>query len=144
MLNFSFWSDLSECDRFAVTWRDGCDGKGGKGSKTWTGYWSLLAALHRGELLSIPHMLFSSTRLNTSFVPTRPFVVPTNNRAAAAREDGIDIVKPLYYSTCPEADLLHVFRSDTSEAMPLLEDRIRLMREAGRVLCYVRHKKGKT
>ena len=37
LLNFSFWSDKDEADRFAVSYRD----------KRWTGYWSLVASLQR-------------------------------------------------------------------------------------------------
>lgn len=37
LLNFSFWSDKSEDERFAIDY---------KGRK-WTGYWSLVAALQR-------------------------------------------------------------------------------------------------
>jgi hypothetical protein len=37
LLNFSFWSEKSESERFAVLYRD----------KRWTGYWSLVAALQR-------------------------------------------------------------------------------------------------
>jgi hypothetical protein len=37
LLNFSFWSELPEDERFAVEYR----------GKTWTGYWSLVAALRR-------------------------------------------------------------------------------------------------
>jgi len=37
LLNFSFWSELSPQERFAVDYR----------GKTWTGYWSLVAALQR-------------------------------------------------------------------------------------------------
>ena len=38
LLNFSFWSEKSEEDRFQVEYRD----------KRWTGYWSLVAGLQRG------------------------------------------------------------------------------------------------
>lgn len=37
LLNFSFWSEKPEDQRFAVSYRD----------KRWTGYWSLVASLHR-------------------------------------------------------------------------------------------------
>jgi Potential Queuosine, Q, salvage protein family len=37
LLNFSFWSEKSEEDRFAVEYR----------GKRWTGYWSLVACLQR-------------------------------------------------------------------------------------------------
>lgn len=37
LLNFSFWSELSDEKRFAVWYRE----------KRWTGYWSLVAALQR-------------------------------------------------------------------------------------------------
>lgn len=38
LLNFSFWSEKSEEERFQVEYRD----------KRWTGYWSLVAGLQRG------------------------------------------------------------------------------------------------
>ncbi|KAL2759746.1 hypothetical protein ACRALDRAFT_2038539 [Sodiomyces alcalophilus JCM 7366] len=37
LLNFSFWSDLPDEERFAIEYR----------GRTWTGYWSLVAALRR-------------------------------------------------------------------------------------------------
>lgn len=37
LLNFSFWSELPEPDRYAVEYN----------GKRWTGYWSLVAALQR-------------------------------------------------------------------------------------------------
>lgn len=37
LLNFSFWSERSENERYAVEYR----------GKTWTGYWSLVACLQR-------------------------------------------------------------------------------------------------
>ncbi|SPQ20373.1 97a51818-5cb3-47fe-8406-d826c8d3a218 [Thermothielavioides terrestris] len=44
LLNFSFWSERSEADRFAVEYR----------GKRWTGYWSLVAALRRALDEGIP------------------------------------------------------------------------------------------
>ena len=37
LLNFSFWSELPEAERFAIDYR----------GRRWTGYWSLVAALQR-------------------------------------------------------------------------------------------------
>jgi hypothetical protein len=37
LLNFSFWSEKSDAERFAVSYKD----------KRWTGYWSLVASLQR-------------------------------------------------------------------------------------------------
>jgi hypothetical protein len=37
LLNFSFWSEKPEAERFTVSYRD----------KQWTGYWSLVASLQR-------------------------------------------------------------------------------------------------
>lgn len=55
LLNFSFWSELGdtiEQGRYAVTYKDGVDGKETPGTeKDWTGYWSLPAAVNRGRLL---------------------------------------------------------------------------------------------
>jgi hypothetical protein len=50
VLNFSFWSE----EGYAVEYKDGVDGKGSEGNekkKLWTGYWSMLAALHRGNAI---------------------------------------------------------------------------------------------
>ncbi|OAA57446.1 hypothetical protein SPI_07105 [Niveomyces insectorum RCEF 264] len=44
LLNFSFWSELSEADRFHIMYR----------GKRWTGYWSLVAALQRALGEGIP------------------------------------------------------------------------------------------
>ncbi|KAL1304034.1 hypothetical protein AAFC00_000472 [Neodothiora populina] len=44
LLNFSFWSDKSEDERFAVEYRE----------KRWTGYWSLVACLQRALDQGIP------------------------------------------------------------------------------------------
>ena len=44
LLNYSFWSEKSEEDRFAVSYRD----------KTWTGYWGLVAVLQRALDDNIP------------------------------------------------------------------------------------------
>ncbi|CAG8453188.1 7738_t:CDS:1 [Acaulospora colombiana] len=54
-----------------------------------------------------------------------------------ALEEGISITTPSFYSSeskLSDLDLLHVFRSSTQEKMPLLEERIKCIREAGKVL----------
>jgi hypothetical protein len=51
LLNFSFWSELPEVDRFCVEWQ----------GKRWTGYWSLVAALQRA--------LAEGQSFSTSFIP---------------------------------------------------------------------------
>ncbi|KAK8134416.1 hypothetical protein PG984_006428 [Apiospora sp. TS-2023a] len=101
LLNFSFWSLKPEDERFAISYRD----------RTWTGYWSLVAALQR------------------------------------ALEEGIPITDPHYWQSedeCNLESLRHVFRSCTDEEMPLLEERLKCLREAGKVLyekysCSVTH-----
>lgn len=53
----------------------------------------------------------------------------------------IPITTPSFWvdeSACTDALLRHVFRSATDENMPLLQERIECLREAGRVLCKVR------
>ncbi|KAL1917797.1 uncharacterized protein VTP21DRAFT_3631 [Calcarisporiella thermophila] len=97
LLNFSFWSDIDTVDssaphpdRYAVTFE----------GTSYTGYWSLCAAVNR------------------------------------ALKEGIPITSPTFYGREATDDLLrHVFRSDTKEAMPLLEERIAVLREAGNILC---------
>ncbi|KAF1989304.1 hypothetical protein K402DRAFT_410942 [Aulographum hederae CBS 113979] len=92
LLNFSFWSMRGPDDRYAVEYK----------GKKWTGYWSMLAALHR------------------------------------ALDEGIQITSPHYWHNdqdCTEESLRHVFRSATSEEMPLLSARYDCLKEAGLVLC---------
>ena len=68
----------------------------------YTGYFSLLAALHR------------------------------------AIEEGVDVTNPKWYGKeASDEELKKVFRTVQEEEMPLLEERIRVLREVGGVLCDV-------
>ncbi len=91
LLNFSFWSELPETERFAVEYK----------GERWTGYWSLIAALQRGL------------------------------------EEGYPITSPDFWQdrdAGPDSVLEHIFRSATNEPMPMLDDRIFILRNAGDVL----------
>ncbi|KAF2680007.1 hypothetical protein K458DRAFT_313007 [Lentithecium fluviatile CBS 122367] len=91
LLNFSFWSDRSEEDRFSVTYKD----------KKWTGYFSLVAALQR------------------------------------ALDEDIPITSPEFWvdeEKCTDEVLKKAFRSDTDEEMPMFEERVQCLREAGLIL----------
>ncbi|KAK3392311.1 hypothetical protein B0T20DRAFT_420773 [Sordaria brevicollis] len=91
ILNFSFWSELPEEERFQIEYR----------GKKWTGYWSLVAGLQRGL------------------------------------EEGIPITDPLFWvdPTFTPDVLRTVFRSATSEEIPLLQERFDCLRQAGQILC---------
>ncbi|CAD6502705.1 BgTH12-05295 [Blumeria graminis f. sp. triticale] len=91
LLNFSFWSDKTEEERFSVDYRN----------RKWTGYWSLVAALQR------------------------------------ALDEDIPITSPEFWvddSKGNEEILKHVFRSATQEEIPLYQERVSCLREAGKVL----------
>lgn len=91
LLNFSFWSEKDEQDRFAVVYK----------GKRWTGYWSLVAILQR------------------------------------ALEQDIPITSPEFWvdeEACSEEVLRTVFSSGTDEEIPMFEQRVRCLREAGQVL----------
>ncbi|TPX11889.1 uncharacterized protein E0L32_007387 [Thyridium curvatum] len=91
LLNFSFWSELPDDKRFAVSYRD----------KTWTGYWSLVASIQR------------------------------------ALDEDIPITSSDFWQSeeeCTLECLRHVFRSCTDEEIPLLEERLACLREAGQVM----------
>ena len=49
---------------------------------------------------------------------------------------GIPITDPVYWTSeeCTDEQIAHVFRSATDEKIPLLEERIACLREAGEVL----------
>ncbi|GAA5955014.1 hypothetical protein JCM3765_003161 [Sporobolomyces pararoseus] len=101
-LNFSFWSSLPSDKRYGVRYKSACDGKAKEGERevVWTGYFSLLAALHR------------------------------------AIEAGVDVTDPKWYGKeATDEELKTVLRSDQVEEIPLLEERIRVLREVGGVLC---------
>ncbi|KAJ4512382.1 hypothetical protein HRR83_006898 [Exophiala dermatitidis] len=92
LLNFSFWSELSPEERFAIDYR----------GRRWTGYWSLVAALQR------------------------------------ALDEGYPITTPSFWHdrhSSPDSLLSHIFRSATAEPIPLLAERISILREAGDILC---------
>ncbi|KAF8633871.1 hypothetical protein AX15_001203 [Amanita polypyramis BW_CC] len=115
-LNFSFWSEReSKEDVFGIEWRaawesrEGADGTVGESREeerlVWTGYWSLVASLDR-----------------------------------AISDDKIPITDPWFYSDetrCPDSLIEHVFRPADSrrEAIPLLKERISVMRWVGKKLC---------
>ncbi|PVI03857.1 hypothetical protein DM02DRAFT_625558 [Periconia macrospinosa] len=91
LLNFSFWSEKSEEERFAVEYK----------GKRWTGYWSLVAALQR------------------------------------ALDDEIPITSPEFWvdeEKCTDEVLRNVFRSASEEEMPMFDQRVQCLREAGLIL----------
>jgi hypothetical protein len=95
LLNFSFWSEKSDAERFAVVYR----------GKRWTGYWSLVAILQR------------------------------------ALEQEIPITSPDFWvdeERCSDEVLRTVFSSGTDEEIPMFDQRVRCLREAGRILEEVR------
>jgi hypothetical protein len=96
LLNFSFWSDKSEEERFAVVYK----------GKRWTGYFSLVALLQR------------------------------------ALEQDIPITSPEFWvdqEQCSEDVLKTIFSSGTDEQIPMFDERVRCLREAGRILEEVRN-----
>ncbi|USW57086.1 Putative queuosine salvage protein family [Septoria linicola] len=90
LLNFSFWSELSNEERFQVEYR----------TQRWTGYNSLVACLRR------------------------------------ALDEGIPFTTPRFWSSprCTAQLFAYVFRSATAEPIPLLEERITVLKEASNVL----------
>jgi len=91
LLNFSFWSEKDDEERFAVEYKD----------KKWTGYWSLVASLCR------------------------------------ALDEDIPITSSDFWQNedeCTEEVLKHVFRSTTGEEIPLFQERMACLREAGNIL----------
>jgi len=61
---------------------------------------------------------------------------------AVALEEGIPITDPTFYASeerCPDSLIEHVFRAapQSMEGIPLLRERIAIMREVGAILCTV-------
>ena len=126
-LNFSFWSEKEGIGgRYGVEWRTGWDTKT---CAVHTGYRSLLAALNRGRYLhTLAILLIRDEHFGRD----------------AALEENIPITDPAFYSSavlCPDALIAHVFRAapESKEQVPLLKERIAIMRQVGSILCEVRH-----
>ena len=54
-------------------------------------------------------------------------------------QEGIPFTSPSYYSTVDEKTLKQIFRSDNDTEIPLLEERVKVLNEAGKVLMEVMH-----
>lgn len=68
-------------------------------------------------------------------------LIPNHVSPFIALEEGIPITTPAFFASeeqLPDKEIERIFRSDTKEQVPLLHDRIRVIREAGRVLVEVR------
>lgn len=115
LLNFSFWSELPDDERFAVEYR----------GKRWTGYWSLVASLQRALEEGLPPL--PSERHLLVFVRLYPNLFA----------QGIPITNPHFWQNedeCNLQSLRHIFRSCTEEEMPMLQERLECLRESGQVL----------
>lgn len=92
LLNFCFWSDTPDPEKcFSIEYH----------GQKFTGYWSLVAAIHR------------------------------------ALEEDFPITTPSFWvneTECTNELLKHIFRSSGSEPIPLLDQRIHCIREAGCIL----------
>jgi len=117
VLNFCFWSEKGPDERFAVEYT----------GKRWTGYWSLVATLNRaldeGEF-------------------TYSWESELQLRAHESLE--IPITSPDFWQDENEytsEKLRHVFRSATDEEIPLFEEKMACLREAGQVLYKVSNRR---
>lgn len=113
LLNFSFWSELPDDERFAVEYR----------GTIWTGYWSLVASLQRA--------------LDEGSWTLRPMMAGSTAMCTEITVTGVPITDPHYWQDedeCNLDSLRHVFRSCTEEEIPLLRERLDCLREAGKVL----------
>lgn len=123
LLNFSFWSELPTEERFTVEYN----------GEKYTGYWSLIAALQRAlDEGKQPRQWHSSTTHSQFHKATlaEPY---THHRYVT----GHPITTPSFWTsttTCTDELLAHIFRSCTAEPIPLLTERISILREAGTVL----------
>ncbi|KAJ8691222.1 hypothetical protein PTI98_010818 [Pleurotus ostreatus] len=104
-LNFSFWSERGDEDRYGVEWREGWEGPAAERIKVHTGYWSLVVALNRavaddGIPITDPKFYSSDILCPDSLIE--------------------HIFRPV---------------EGCSETIPLLQSRIAIMREVGHILC---------
>ena len=137
-LNFSFWSEHEGTpDRYGVEWREGW---GSDKRVVHTGYWSLVAAIDRGDYL------FTDVLRECRVIPSLSFCLRVADFLLnVALEDGIPITDPQFYASevnCPDSLIQHVFREapQSKEGIPLLAERMSILRQNGQILCNVRFK----
>jgi hypothetical protein len=125
LLNFSFWSERDPDDksvphpaRYAVEYQ---------GVK-YTGYWALCACINRGKC-------WHAFRCLNIFVFITYKFGSFWFASLLACQEGYPILKPEWWAKEASNDvLMHIFRSDTEEHMPMVKERIRVMREDGGAL----------
>ncbi|XP_041350391.1 queuosine salvage protein-like [Gigantopelta aegis] len=86
-LNFNFWSE-NDKKKFTVKYKD----------KSYTGYWSLCAAINR------------------------------------ALDEGVAITDPSFYASVTRDELAKILRSDSETQIPMLDERLEALHEAGKML----------
>ena len=59
------------------------------------------------------------------------------------KKEGYPIVEPNYYAHINESELRHIFRSDSKIEIPLVEQRVKILQETGKILLDVIEKKNK-
>ena len=131
-LNFSFWSEKDGKERYGVEWRESWD-SASKSSTVHTGYWSLVAAIDRGKWTVIFLNIIQCWIMLYDLVFIR----------SLALDEGIPFTDPAFYSSetrCTDSSIAHIFRAatDCKEDIPLLKERIAILRENGSILCKVR------
>lgn len=52
-----------------------------------------------------------------------------------ALDNGIPITKPSYFKNVSTDELAAIFKSDTLEEIPMLTERVQLIKQAGHILC---------
>ncbi|KAF2152352.1 hypothetical protein K461DRAFT_278585 [Myriangium duriaei CBS 260.36] len=144
LLNFSFWSERSEGSRYAVRYR----------GRRWTGYWGLVAALRRAEEEGVPvtdpSFWYSAEgkgdgkgegRLDDEAngegkVEGRSEGEGGEMQVDGEREEGEEQRNGLQreWPHLTREVMKHVFRGEGEEEMPLLDERLEVLWEAGRVL----------
>lgn len=139
LLNFSFWSELEEGRRFAVRY----------GGRKWTGYWGLVACLRRAEeegvRIADPAFWYrkkgedghADGRSLSNSVDTT-MNEDHSEEEASAQQSANDVEEASKSSSLTMKVMEKVFRGEGDEPMPLLQERLQLLREAGRVLHEVR------
>jgi hypothetical protein len=109
LLNFSFWPDKPD-EAFTVEYK----------GQHWTGYWSLVALIQRAlEEGNKILFLVRTFLISCLFFP------------------GIPITTPCFWQDqeeCSDELLKHIFRSSNSTPLPLLDERIKILRQAGQIL----------
>ncbi|GFR03039.1 queuosine salvage protein [Trichonephila clavata] len=131
-LNFSFWAEKGK--PYEITFE----------GKTYTGYWSLCAAMNRAIKIVLKDICSGMPKLGNFYFnfgfecDSHEFqdqsLISKCRQCFHHYKEGYNITSPTFYADVSLETLKHIFRSDSGREIPLLNERHQVLQETGKCL----------